>query len=252
MAINPAFRRFPNEARLVGCLLAAFGELEVETCLNAMKATELGHTVLATLYRIRTTSIRLAAADALMRPIYDAVGLGAGYADAYARVTYCLRIRNQFAHCNWSDDPDSTEAGLFFADLTESVKVPNFMHAWKHVDLQLLESHEAYFDGALEMLRFMDHEMTVAQGRLQSHYWPKPPALMQPPLHNPEAKHIPPWLTKEEKDLHIARAQAAEFGDPTPTPAHLAMEAERARKRQQRDAHRARSTRARSDFESEK
>src|SRR5580692_10462208 len=156
MPINPSFLRFPVEAMLVGRLLAAFGELEISVCVNASKATGLGDSVLAALYRIRATRSRLEAADALMRPIYTKAKLEIGYADAFARVIHCLRLRNQFAHCNWGDH---AEAGLFFVDLAAAAETIDFEHMWKHVDVPLLASHESYFEGALEALRFMDHEM---------------------------------------------------------------------------------------------
>jgi hypothetical protein len=248
MSINPAFLRFPLEAGIVGHLLAAFGELEVELCFNASKATGLGDSVLSALYRIRATRSRLEAADALMRPIYMKAGLGAGYADAFARVLYCLRIRNQFAHCNWGDH---AEAGLFFVDLTAAAETPDFEHMWKHVDFPLLTSHESYFDAALEALRFMDHEMAVKQGKLRYHAWPRPPALAQPPLHNPIGQHVPPWISEEDKALHVARAQAAQGAAPTPTPAQRAQEAAREAKRARRQADRERDLAKRSDPDSQ-
>lgn len=250
MPINPAFMRYPVEAGIVGHLLAAFGELEVTTCFNAAKATGLQGTLTA-LYRIRATSSRIETADALMRPLYSEAGLEAGHSDALRRVRHCLRIRNQFAHCNWADDSESVEAGLFFVDLTVSAETPNFEHAWKHTDAALLQSHEAYFDAALEALRFMDHEMAVFQKKLESHYWPKPLMLTPPPLHNPEGLHIPPWLTEDEKARHIARTEAALGGAPTPTPAQIALEKARSDKRARRQVDRDRDLAKRSDPESQ-
>jgi hypothetical protein len=195
---------------------------------SSSKATNLGNSVLSALYRIRSTRSRLEAADALMQPIYSAAGLGNDYADAFARVLYCLNIRNQFAHCNWADN--ETE-GLFFADLTESAKTLDFEIRWKHVDIPLLESHVAYFTGALAALHFVDDKIGVQQRKLQFHVWPKPPALVQPPLHNPEDQHIPPWITEDAKALHVARAQAAQGGAPTPTSSQIALEHAREAKR---------------------
>jgi hypothetical protein len=250
MPINPAFHHFSAEAAIIGRLLAAFGELEVTVCYNAAKATNLSvrDSVDATLYRIRTTRSRLEAADALMRPIYTAADLTEAYVDAFGRVMQCLRIRNQFAHCNWGDHETT---GLFFVDLQVAAERPDFAFHWKHVDVPLLERHETCFEGALEALRFADHEMAVKQGKLQSHFWPKPPALSPPPLHNPEAQHIPPWLESDEKARHIARAQAAQQSAPTPTPAQLALERAREEKRARRQADRDRDLAGRSDPEAQ-
>jgi|SRR6516164_6300545 hypothetical protein len=123
MPINPCFHRFPAEAAIIGRLLAAFGELEVTVCYNARKATNLGDLVVAALYRIRATRSRLEAVDALMRPIYTTAGFSELYGDAFGRVMHCLRIRNQFAHCNWGDHET---AGLFFVDLQVAAERPDF------------------------------------------------------------------------------------------------------------------------------
>jgi hypothetical protein len=182
----------------------------------------------------------LDAADALMRPIYTSLNLLDTYADAFARVIHCLKIRNQFAHCNWRDNE---LAGVFFVDLQAASERPDFAFRWKHIDVLLLGRHEAYFEEALEALRFSDHEIAVKQEKLQSHVWPKPPMLMQPPLHNPESLHVPPWLSEDDKALHLARAEAAQSGVPTPTRAHQEMEAAREAKRAQREADRDASKR---------
>jgi hypothetical protein len=249
MPINPAFHRFQKEGALVGRLLAAFGELEISVCDLAKKAVNIGDSVMAALYCIRSTRSRLAAADALMRPIFVSNNLEAAYTEAIGAVFYCLKIRNQFAHCNWADDaskfPQPGE-GLFFADLAVSAETPDFEIFWKHVDVPLFESHEAYFEYALEAVRSADHELAVKQGKLSRHWWPKPPMLAQPPRHNPEGLHIPPWITEAAKALHVKRAQAAQAGAPTPTPAHLAMEARRVATRERRKADRERDAAARS------
>lgn len=201
MPINPAFHRYPGEAHFVGRILAAFGELEVSICYNASKATGLGNSVLCALYRIRTTSARIDAADALMRPIYEGCGLSSCYADAFDRVSYCRLVRNQFAHCNWADHETG---GLFFADLQKSATTADFWLRWKHIDLALLMVQEAYFEGALEALRFAEHELAVKQGKPGARVWPRPPTLAQPPLHNPEDLHIPPWLGPDDRGRYLA------------------------------------------------
>jgi hypothetical protein len=148
-----------------------------------------------------------------MRPIYAAHGLTEAYDDAASRVSYCLLIRNQFAHCNWADHE---AGGLFYADLQTLARTADFWLRWKHVDAPLLLLHEGYFDAALEALRFADHELAVKQRKLQYHVWPKPPALAQPPRHNPELAHIPPWLAPDAQARYEARVREAEQGTHSP------------------------------------
>jgi hypothetical protein len=245
--INSAFQRHPIEAAIIGRLLAAFGELEVTVCRNAGEAMNALHPILKALYRLRATSGRFQAADALMRSIYDGAGLAAEYQLTLGMVCHCLKIRNQFAHCNWADHMLEPEAGLFFTDLQESAKAAvGFDYAWRHVDAALLQKHESYYEHAMEWLQFTGHELAIKQGRLSHHIWTKPPELAQPPLHNPPDEHVPPWLTADQKDLHAARAQAAQGGAPTPTPGQQDLDKARAEKRAQRQAHREASVKGNS------
>jgi hypothetical protein len=110
--INPAFHRHPEEATIVGRLLAAFGELEYMTAALAAKANGAFYPVLKSLYRLRVTSSRIDAADALMRPEFAKLGIDGEYGQMIGALRFALRIRNQYAHCNWADD---LKAGYFSA-----------------------------------------------------------------------------------------------------------------------------------------
>lgn len=246
--INPAFDRFPEEARLVGKLLAGFGELEYCVCRNAAHASDIVGTVgaytdvMRALYRLRTTASRIDAADALSKRLFGKAGLEEAYVTAHAMVRACQRVRNQFAHCNWTDAPGMPEADLFFTDLQAAAEAQDgFDFAWRHIDVKLLENHVAYFALTREWLSYLDLELAVKRGRLSPHPWPAPPERAPPPLHNPPEKHVPPWLDEDQKALHVARARAAQGGAPTPTPAQQALDAARAAKKARRKANHDRS-----------
>jgi hypothetical protein len=226
--INPAFERFPAEASLVGQILSAFGELEITVCRNAGQALQSFITVMRTLYKLRMTSSRMDVADGLSRPTFAAYDLGADYDSTMIMVRHCLKIRNQFAHCNWADHPTS---GLFFADLETSAQNENFEHFFKHIDQPILTEQLEYFRITLEWLEFINHELAVKLGKLSSHVWPRPPAPTQPPLHSPTDQHLPPWLSEDEKARHLARVRASQGGPPTPTPGQQALDKARAEKR---------------------
>jgi hypothetical protein len=250
--INPAFDRFPEEALLVGKLLAGFGEIEFAICRNAGHAAGMPEAIGKALYRLRATSSRIDAADALARGKFGEAGLGAEYEISQRMVWVCLRIRNQFAHCNWTDHPETPATGLFFADLQASADATEgFEYTFRHVDVPLLRKHEAYFALTMEWLSYLDVELGVRQGKLQHPGWPKPPAQEPPPLHNSPEKHVPPWLTEDQKALHIGRALAAQGGAPTPTPAQQAQDRRREEKRAKRQADRERHAAKRSDSDSQ-
>jgi hypothetical protein len=223
--INPAFNRWPVEGALVGRILSSFGEIEVTICRNAALALNMFGVIMRMLYGIRATSARIEAADRLMRSLIETYSLINDYKIAIGMVWHCLKIRNQFAHCNWGDH---LGAGLFFADLQDSANNPDFDHSWKHVDPVLLQAKLDYFWQTMELLEFIHHELAVRQGRLRSHVWPRPTLPAPPALHNPPDQHVPPWLGEDQKALHLARARAAQGGAPTPTPKQKALDKVRA------------------------
>jgi hypothetical protein len=243
MRLNPAFRRHPDEAAIVGRLVVGFGEIELAVCRNAGNGLGNYEVVMRALYKQRATSGRVDTADALIESAYADAGLAVMYASTMDMVRYCLKVRNHYAHCNWADDPNGS--GLFFADLQVSADSPpgQFEHLLRHVDVPLLEAQEVYFSNTLEWLDFIRHELAVSQGLVAVNVWPRPPELSQPPLHNPPDQHVPPWLNEDQKALHLARARAAQGGPPTPTPAQQALDKAREEKRAHKQAQRERSER---------
>jgi len=237
--INPAMHRHPAEAIIIGRIVVAFGEIEYMVCLTAAHAIDQLDPTLKALYRLRATSSRIEAADAFMAVFFGPSDLSADYQAMISAVRRCLRIRNQYAHCNWADHWNSP--GVFFADLQESAAAAEgFEHEWKHVDVALLTEQEAFFSYTLDWLYYLDTSMAVRKGKLRSHAFPKPTERAPPQPHNPPLQHVPPWLDEDRKALHIARAQAALGGVPTPTPKQQALDAARAEKRARKQADRER------------
>jgi hypothetical protein len=214
--INPAFHNFPEEAALIGRLLAAFGELEFSFCRNAGMALNMYITVARALYNLRQTSSRVETADILAQPEFEKHNLLDDYERAHAMVWHCLKIRNQYAHCNWGDDQTNHTAGLFFADLQASADRPDFEHSWKHVDIPLLQLQEQFFAETREWLDFIRHELAVRKGELRIHFWPRPTECELPPRHNLASEHVPPWLDANQKARHLERTQETERGGHQP------------------------------------
>jgi hypothetical protein len=236
--INPAFDRRPIEAACIGRILSSFGELEIMVCRNAGRALQSSVTVMRTLYRVRVTSTRIDVADGLMRPTFSAYGLAPDYDFAMGMVRHCIKIRNQYAHCNWAGD---SLTGLFFADLEDSAKTEKFDYFFKHVDGALLNEQLEYFALTLEWLEFLNQELAVKLEHQSTHVWPRPPAPSPPSLHNPPDEYVPPWLNEGDKALHVARARASLGGPPTPTPGQQALDKARAEKRAQQEEQRRKS-----------
>jgi hypothetical protein len=238
--INPAFHRHKAAAAIVGRILAAFGELEYLLTNMAGNAIDNKENVLRALYRLRATSSRIEVADTLMRGAFTTANLNTEYTAMLQAIWYCHKIRNQYAHCNWADDP--RHAGLFFTDLQDSAKADTgFSHNWKHISVSLLKRQEAYFVYTQDWLHYMHEELALRVGKLSFHPWPKPKVQAQPLPHNSGIQQIPPWLTADQKAWHLARARAAQRGPPTPTPAQRALDQAREMKRSKKRAHREKS-----------
>ncbi len=183
--IMPAFIRFPDEAAIIGRLLAGYGELEFELamCLSHFLFSE--EAAFQALFRIRTASGRIDLADALLRKPISEIGLGSQYADAYSAMRYCSRIRNQYAHCHWTVTQGRVEQ-LAFMQLDDAVRGVDFnVVPHKTVSLALLQEQEDYFAYALRCFWFLTNEAEVKQGKLNANPFSVPPKIQAPPLHSP-------------------------------------------------------------------
>ena len=205
MWLNPALRRYPKEAAIVGHLVLSYGELEL--IITKALGAALGNEPVAmrTMFRLIGERNRIEAADALMREGYCAFGLEGQYGTAIGAMKQCTKIRNQYAHCHWGDQDG---AGLFFTDLQDPARsATTFDYWWRHVDVPLLEQQAGYFDFAAEAMQFIHVELVLRQGKSQSHPFLMPKGQKPPPLHNPPEKHIPPWLDEDGKRQHLVHAE---------------------------------------------
>lgn len=205
MTLNPAFHRHTPTTILIGKMVISYGELEAAfaNCLAAVLGDR--DTGLRTLYRIPGESARVAVADSLMRRAYNEAGLEPQYADMIGAMRRCTKIRNQYAHCLWGDDPN---AGLFFTELGQPARATdNLEYWWRHVDETLVTEQEEYFTYAEACMDYIEHEYRVRLKTLESHAFLMPTKRLQPNLHNPPDQHIPPWINEAQKQKHIERAQ---------------------------------------------
>jgi hypothetical protein len=95
------FDDFPQHREIVGRLLIAYGELEwaLTVCVqNALNVTPSEASRI--LFRVRGESARIEVADAIARPLFAKVDLGAKWGNAIGAARHCRKIRNQYAHCH--------------------------------------------------------------------------------------------------------------------------------------------------------
>jgi hypothetical protein len=183
--VMPAFRRFPGEAAIIGRLLAGYAELEIALlhCVSAVR--EDFDAVLKAMFRIRGETARINIGDALGRQPYAKLDLGADFELAVSAMRYCLKIRNQYAHCNWYDD---LSGRLAFVNVEEIAKgnqpISGFDNLTRrYVDVPSLEGQEKYFGYADALINYANYEGRLRTGKLRTRLFEKPGHMSEPPLY---------------------------------------------------------------------
>ena len=168
--IMPAFVQFPTEGNIIGRLMASYGELELELwlCVNAIRNDF--DTVFKVMFRPRGETQRIGVADAIGRQYYRTLKLGTHFEEAVGGIRYCLKIRNQFAHCQWHDDNTGKLGFVELENLARQNKpVSNLQSApIKQLDCALLQEQEAYFVYVARLLRYLNFESRKRAGKLST------------------------------------------------------------------------------------
>src|SRR5262249_25488711 len=183
--VMPAFYKFRGEAAIIGRLLAGYAELEIDL-LNCVSVVRQDFdATLKAMFRVRGETARINVGDALGREAYDKLGLRTDFELAVSAMRYCLKIRNQYAHCNWYDD---WTGRLAFVNLEEIAKGNQLISGFKnltrrYVDIPILDEQEKYFGYTDALISYTNHEGRYRAGKLRSQPLPKPAQVSQPPLY---------------------------------------------------------------------
>jgi hypothetical protein len=184
----PAFAEFPAEAEIIGRLLAGYTNLEIGL-MNCVQVVRLDFdTVLKAMFRARGETVRIDIADAFGRHYYDGLKLGTEFSMAISAMRYCLRIRNQYAHCAWWND---NSGKLAFANLEDITKGNAFLNDLRtlpthHVDVPILTDQENYFVYVDRFFSAINYEGRVQSGTLKSNAIGIPAHLKRPIMCCPE------------------------------------------------------------------
>jgi len=185
--LMPAFRIFPEEAEIIGRLLAGYTELEIDLMDCVHVARDDLDATLKAMFRVRGETQRIGVADALGRHTYRKLKLDTEFGMAIGNMRFCLKIRNQYAHCNWYDDNSGALAFVNIEELADlNVHVTDLRSLTiHHVDVPTLEAQEAYFNYTMALLHWLNLEGRVLAGSLPSHTLTNPTQMTQPLLHIP-------------------------------------------------------------------
>jgi len=177
------FKKHPNEAAIVGRLLAGYGELEFN--LLSLLTPYMHSNVMAAkvLFRLRGEEQRIQLADAIIRERITDSPMKERYAEAISDMGHCRKIRNQYAHCHWGEH---SVVGLTIAILEPGMKsnAPMPMVSTPQISYELLVQQEHFFDFVADCLWNLAKESDVTGARLSIPLRPRPKKVPQPRLHN--------------------------------------------------------------------
>jgi hypothetical protein len=176
---------FDKEAAYLGRLLAGYTNLEVGLMNSVQIVRDDFDTVLKSMFRARGETARIDVADAFGRHHYHQQALGTEFEMAIGAVRYCLRIRNEYAHCVWYNDQSGT---LAFANLEEIAKGNAYLRNLDdlsifHVDEALPAEQEAYFVYTDELIAWVNYEGRYRVGKISVNPLTKPRQPTRPTLH---------------------------------------------------------------------
>jgi hypothetical protein len=185
METKKAFTKFSDEGIFIGRLLAAYADLELSLfhCVNVTR--DDFDTVYKAMFKERGESRRINMADIFGKQNYHNLGLGTQFEMAISSVRYCLKIRNQYAHCIWYDDYSGS---LAFANLEEGTESNKIVQDFKeltirHIDVATLVLQEQYFEYTDTLLAWVNFEGRRAAGKPSMPSQLAPKQLKQPPLY---------------------------------------------------------------------
>ena len=184
MTTHQALLKYKNEADIIGRLLAGYTDLELSLLNCVQIVREDFDTVLKVMFRTRGETARINVADALGRQYYHELGLGGQFELAICAMRYCLRIRNDYAHCVWWDDLSDQ---LAFANIEEVAKSNELQRDFGslttlHVNVSQLCEKEKYFQYTDDLLGWVNFEGRHLAGKIPSNVRVFPEPLAQPSL----------------------------------------------------------------------
>jgi hypothetical protein len=185
METKKAFTKFSNEGIIIGRLLASYAELELSLlhCVNVTR--DDFDTVYKAMFRERGETRRINIADVFGRQKYHGLGLGTKFEMAIGSVRFCLKVRNQYAHCTWYDDNSGSLAFVNLEEGTEKNKeVKDFNNLTiRHIDTATLVFQEQYFEYTDALLAWVNFEGRRIARKPSKPQQPAPKHLKPPPLY---------------------------------------------------------------------
>lgn len=170
---NPALEMHPKEARFVGLLVTGYPELDIALCHICGLAIGNKFAVLSALHKVQSEQARIDIANELCRHVLKDMGLEAKFGEAVGAITFCRKIRNQYAHAQWA----SLHGHLAFVRAESVNWKANGVINWSFTSLPVLQAQESYFEYTRKCLLWVEHQWDDLGPNLK---WPE--HMRRPPL----------------------------------------------------------------------
>ena len=161
-------------------MVVGYGELELTFAHCAGLALGQTYEVLNAIQSVRSESARIKIADALSSGAYKKLALEPQYADALGGLRHCLKIRNQYAHSQYS------RAGrrLKFFNPNNTFTSPTKPLPYRWISIPMLKEQAAFFGWTRDMLIYLQLSIPHhLKGKLSPYPLPKRTKAQLPPLH---------------------------------------------------------------------
>lgn len=164
-ALSHPLTLFPNEAALIGSLVIGYGAIEYDlaTCVEAVLGDGEPSRGFKAMYCSKGEDGRLKLADVLCRASFAGCGLGETFSETLDGVRHCKKIRNQYAHSNWTtakaavgEVHEWSEGGLRLVLLEESAqRAGPMIFELRTITSELLNEQDMYFRNVRDWLIYL-------------------------------------------------------------------------------------------------
>jgi hypothetical protein len=183
--ILPAFEECPEEALIIGRLIAGYGELEFDMALCVRWMIDDEETAFKVIYRAPGEVQRILMADALVRSRLAEGKERTIFEKAIAGMHVCRKIRNQYAHSNWLVQ----DGILTFLDPQKGAEgdSPFMVNCvpFRQLGVAVLQEQETYFLYVSACLDWLNREAQLRAGEISSNPHPLAPReIPSPRFHN--------------------------------------------------------------------
>lgn len=179
----PVFNDFVEEARLIGKLLAGYGELELELCDCLVAVRGDLSDALTVMWSARGEKNRISTAKDAVKADYIARDLGQPFFDGITNMQWCRRVRNQYAHCQWYPK----DGRLCFVEIESMLDshepIDRISDGRTGIDADLLKEQISFFDYTRQYFWYLAGQYRVSVGKLHKSSFPMPPKRPQPAMH---------------------------------------------------------------------